>query len=451
MERPTRIVASALLLNALLFGLVFAQSVGGDGNLNKGNGIFGDVSGDEYFVGSAFFQGVTLPDSLDGTSGTSTYEFGGTGTVTVASQYGGGFPRIVLNAGGTIESTREFDEEDVNRGWWEGYFYAPGLGSTNVSIDGANSANGDNIASFIVEGAFELGDSNETFSFSPAATFVADVGRGVSDGSKLYFATKSDGAFTVDTANYCWVEDGYCAIEMSSGGSFGLVREVFQTCPKRNEVFNGTITGVPNCLLKCDKGYEFQDPEIRRYCVPIGSGDEGFGEDLGSEEEVVDEEFSEEEFFEEKFYSAPEDAVVYPPGYVKYRETRAGYDRLLSTDGLSGKDKSRAEIINVSSLKTVRDDMPADDGMNSYSDHEKDNFLNYILALRGTGKKSESAARSAGSENESMNEGELASGTSPDGEFYGSAPLLPSTGSGMLWILAAIGMALMSFAVVRRN
>ena len=53
MQRPTKIVASALLLNALLFGLVFAQS---SQSVNKGNGITGAVDGDEYFVGSAFFK-----------------------------------------------------------------------------------------------------------------------------------------------------------------------------------------------------------------------------------------------------------------------------------------------------------------------------------------------------------------------------------------------------------
>lgn len=453
MERPTRIVASALLLNALLFGLVFAQAQGGNANLNKNNSITGAVNSDEYFVGSVFFQGVTLPNTLDGSSGESVYDFEGAGTVTVASQFGGGFPRIVLQAGGTISSTRNYDQEDINREWWEGYFYAPGLGSTNVSIEGINSIHGDNIASFIVEGAFELGDSNETFSFSPAATFVADVGRAVSDGSKLYLATKSDGKFMVETGTYCWVEDGYCALELSSAGSFGLVREVFQTCPKRNEVLNGTITGAPNCLLVCDKGYEFQDPEVRRYCVPKGTGDtadQGFEEEMMGED--FEEEFFEEEFYEEEYNAAPlEDAVVYPAGYIKYRETRAGYDRVLNTEGLTGKDKSRAELINASSLRTVRDDMEGSSN-SSYSDPEKDNFLNYILALRGTGKNNESQARSAGSDNSAgSQEGEIAAGQGPNGEFYGSAPLLPSTGSGMLWILAAIGIALMSFAVVRRN
>lgn len=448
MENPTRLVASALLLNALLFGLVFAQS--------SQNAVTGDVNGDEYFVGSAFFQGVTLPDNLDGETGTSTYDFGGTGTVTVASKFGGGFPRLILNAGGTIESTRVHDESDVNHSWWEGDFTAPGLGSKAYDVDGDDSVYGDDITDFIVEGAFEVGFGNETFNFSPAAVFVADVGQGVTDGSKLYVAPRQDGNFVLDPSTYCWVEDGYCAVELSSASSFALIREVFGSCPRRNEVFNGSISGVPSCLLTCDKGYEFEDPEVRRYCVPTegGSTDDEFGGDEFGDDFFGDEGF-EDDFVEPAFdYALPEnfeeDPTIYPSGYIRPRETRAGYDREIDLDGLSSEEKSRAELLNASSLKTVGSGSSNQAGDSLKVDPERDNFLNYILALRGTGARaSEAEVKTAQFENENENDG--SSNVASDENLYGSAPLLPSTGSGFLWILAAAGVALMSFAAVRRN
>ena len=69
--------------------------------------ISGPVNDDLFFPRGVLIEGVEGPDDTESTSGTSSVQIEGAGTVTVADQRIGDFPRVLVSGGTKISSTRK--------------------------------------------------------------------------------------------------------------------------------------------------------------------------------------------------------------------------------------------------------------------------------------------------------------------------------------------------------
>jgi len=386
---------------SLLFSTAFALST-----------ISGDVEEDLYFAGGALIEGVDLPSNATASTGSASVTLGGSGTVTVASRSGGGLPRLTLYGGTRITSTRSWGEV-LTKSWWQGQLSPPANGRLpkidEISFGSVLSAN----STAVVLSSFNLGLSNETFTFSQPATVILPVRS--EDQVKLLIAMKqSNGSWTVGGDAYCLVENGICGVELSSMNEIALVKETFSRCP-RSTVSNGQIGGIPSCKVSCDRGYEL-DATLTE-CIPELEDD---FDDLDLEgEDISMDDIDAELGFEE------ESATTFRSH--TFKGSRSNWL------GEGGEVVEEEETIEEK-FKRAQDDT----------------FLNYLLQMRNRfGEGSSPNVFGAAEEEEPLIGGETGDLMDIDTdvllgeETHASAPMLPSTGPGIFLGIAALGLGMM--------
>ncbi len=389
--------------------------------------ISGPVDEDLYFERGVLIEGVSDPSNPEATSGSSSVTIEGVGTVTVADTRIGSFPRIMISGGTTITSKRTWDADVMRKTWWEGQFSAPSSGRL-PSYDkikfppGLQKGDG----SVIVD-AFLWGLANETFSYSPSAAVVLPVNE--SDGVRLWVAyPQSNEDWEIKSEEFCFVQDGLCALEVSDANSLALIKESFSKCPKTS-VENGTVGRIPNCIIDCDRGFELS--EDGSSCLTTK-----FDEFEDEEFDEVSEEFEEEDILEET--KAPD----IRGGYIRYRGSRAQIAKTVDEGSVEPDELERARKIDAA--KSVR--APDETEEEQVSDQD-DGFLNYILQIRDRYEDHNVNDFTIYDEAKKKDVQTI----EKEEPVHGSAPLLPSTGPEIFAALAVIGIILMIIGVARKK
>jgi hypothetical protein len=401
---------------AFLSGTVFAMDT-----------FYGDLGESDWvFNSEVLIDGVELPEELEDSTGTSSVEITGTGTLTVGNRViGVDTLNVKVFGGTTIESERLWDDSDAKT-WFEGILPAPSEGRkpsfSDVSFyDGGMHSN----SSVHVVSVFGMGLPNETFSFSTPAAFTFPAR--IPDTTKLWMAFKEevtpsendDAEWVIEEGDFCVVTGGLCQVELSEFNEVALVQEYFQKCPRTSSsdtsVTNGTISGPPECLITCDNGYDLDYEEMK--CV-VGDGvTPAASEQLPSYETTSGD---------------TETPSSDRPGYYRYTGARPNQlEYEADTAGLGGEDQERIGRLNASAKIRMVDDEFAEEEVAEEGD---DGFMNYLLYIRnffGEGS-SPNVVRSESAEIDENGE-----------TVHSSAPLLPSTGPGIFLGLAVIGLGCM--------
>jgi hypothetical protein len=362
--------------------------------------FYGDLGeADWTFVSEVLIDGVELPDDMTETTGTSSVEITGTGTMTVGNRsLGTDNLNVKVFGGTTIESERQWDAED-SLTWFEGIFPAPREGRKpsfgNIAYDDQGRHLGTQIH---VLSVFGLGLSNEKFSFSTPAAFTFPAR--IPDTTKVWLAYKEDvtpsenedAEWEIEEGDFCVVENGLCQIELEEFNEVALVQEYFQKCPRTSssdtDVINGKISGPPECLVTCNRGYDLDYETMK--CEP-GEGtvvEPSVEEPVAEAAPVVEEEAKN-------------------PAY--YRYVGAPRDRYLN---------------DIEEEVVVEENKDA--GLMEYLLHVRNFF--------GAGSSANVVRSEEAEINPDTEEGE---------EVYSSAPLLPQTGPGLFLGLAALGLGCM--------
>ena len=390
--------------------------------------ISGPVNDDLFFPRGVLIEGVEGPENNEAMTGSSSVTIEGVGTVTVADSRLGSFPRLMVSGGTTITSKRVWTKETLRKTWWDGQFSSPSSGREpnwdQVKFaPGQRTGDGEKLVD-----TFQWGLANETFTYSPSAAVVLPVTE--KTGVKLYAAfPKSADDWLVDKTNYCVVQDGLCAIEVSEVSALTLIKETYSQCSKQ-DIANGKSGGVPDCTIVCDRGYYLNDDATG--CVE----DDSFldGEDMG--------ESSMDPYEEEVTMVQNEEAPNIRNGYVRYRGSRAQLNPSINEN----------EVVDVEELTSARRRNAATSVRTNDVDltedstaEEEDGFLNYLLQMRNR------------YENHNVNDftdyGAIESEETVEekSKTYSAAPMLPSTGPEMFAILAIAGLMLMVFGVSRKR
>ena len=409
--------------------------------------ISGEVYDDLYFPGGVILENVKPPSDLSSATGSSTVDIAGTGTVTVGTVTGNGFPQMIIYGGTTITSSRNWVNNEFTKSWWEGQLSSPSTGrdpeneNISFSVPGNHSSN----SSYPIE-TYQFGLTNETFSFSTAAK-VAFPAEEI-DGTKIWLAQKqSEESWTIAESDYCIVENSLCIASISSANAVSLVKENLSSCPSVN-IKNGNLSGPPSCILQCNRGYEPNDDWSS--CVEKTSALEDLEAELAEIEEGGEITEGEDEFRTSALKD--DNAFEWRQGYFRYRDTRNQAARKLDEDSLSGEELIRAQRLNrgyysrsskggVESQQFVATDN---------TDNNKDNFLNYLLEIRNTFGENSSDNNFTASEEETSNEENQTVAVDATEKYRGSAPKLPSTGPGVFVGLAALGLGMMVFGARRK-
>ncbi len=441
MKQPK--LLSALASIAISFPIVFATVPT----------FSGELTGDLYYQNGVLLEGVEPPTDPNSNSGESSIALNGTGTLTIGNQIGGGFPRITVLGGTTISSSRTWSEEAAKKTWWDGQFSTPGAGRLPDKYD----INYTTVNDIDVVGAFSWGLANESFRFTTPAKAVFPVE--AIDNQKLLIAYKNGGTWSVDSTDFCIVENGLCYTEITDMSDIAFIREVFQTCPLKS-ITNGSAGSVPSCIITCNRGYELN--EAANGCVAsdgifTDDGDDGVGEDgedMAYNDEVDDYSYEED--------SGP--SYEFPPGYFRYNGTKDQRFRKLDVAELEGDNLKLANRMNRGYLS--RNPRSAEEQFKKEEvvDEDKgdDGFASYLLQMRNIftqDKIKEEMANNelkrveaVAAENKEVEEGELVAKENQQSEtFHSGAPLLPSTGPEVFVTIAVIGFLMMLFGARRRN
>ncbi|MCF7917844.1 hypothetical protein K9L27_02475 [Candidatus Gracilibacteria bacterium] len=405
------------------------------------NVIFGETDEDLFFYNEVLIDGVDLPEDLGSDKFVSSVEFSGAGSLTIAYQTGGGYPRISVFGGTTIKSERTWGEDDEKTAW-EGYLPAPLVSQNPMTSDIVFDVEGNHEFSTVYPvKTFKMGLSNEEFSFSTPAKFSFVVS--LPDGKRVWYAfKKTSGSKTewiIDEGDFCVVKNGMCITDREEMNEVTLVQEFFSKCPRSRssdtKIQNGFISGPPSCEIECNKGYILNDTGNR--CVASSSNVDGGG-DFGNEG-VGGTDLQGEE------------PKPVRPGYIRYTGAGDQARRYLDTTGLEGQKKDQIARQNAALLKMVNNGEEV--SIEEDVDNTKDGFLNYLLQIRSFfGANSAINTYSASSESGAPSEGNDNPKTSMEGEEnHSSAPLLPSTGPGLFVGLAAMGLGLMVFGAKGRQ
>lgn len=385
--------------------------------------ISGEVNEDLYFLDSVQFSDVELPGDLTADEGTTTASFEGAGSITIGSRRGGGFPRITLVGASTIKSFRDFSESTYTKEWWEGSLEVPLPGRQPARSDIEFQSGDKDLTRLQIIEAYTFGQGNEEMTFSPAAQVV--VPAAVSDGQKLWIAYQDmgDGSWSVNNNDFCIVTAGLCYFEVGSVSAVALVKETFSQCPV-NTIPNGQLSGPPNCIIQCNRGFALNDTATG--CAAVDPDIDGGDDDLLMDpltEDVTDYYAEDDVYYTE--------GPVYRPGYFRYRDTVRPNSRRAPGEGLEVEEE---HTVNA----------------------EKDGFINYLLQMRNFfGEGSNSNVVTQASETEVAEEGMM--GEYAEGEMGGeeqtmsAAPLLPSTGPKIFGTLAVVGILLMLLGGFRQR
>ncbi len=401
--------------------------------------ITGAVSDDMYYQSGVLITDVTLPNDLDAQTGSSVVLLDGTGTVTVGSRASSGFPKMMILGGTTITSTRSWAADEATKSWWEGQLDSPSVGRKPdvEEISFVNAGSHKNNTYYAVE-TYQLGLPNEIFSFSNPVHVALPVGE--LDGTKIWIATMDTGSgWQIADNNYCIVSNGVCVKEFANFGAITLVKENLQSCPN-STIENGKLSGVPNCILECNRGYLPNDTWSA--CVAVdpndammadvvmdGAGIDGGGITPGGMNEVR----------------------TWRHGYFRYRDTRAQSSRYLDEDLVEGAAQDRVRRLNDgylsrnprSSKEQLCEGGPCGSGVDDGG--ADDSFMNYLLEMRRTfATNDNNFTQEGGVDNQALSvvESEVVSG---------SGQRLPSTGPGAFVGLAALGLGAMAFGARRRR
>ena len=423
--------------------------------------FFGSLDSDVVYNNGVLIQGVTAT-----ADGVANIKLEGTGTLTVASAAGGGFPRLMVIGGTTITSTRSFASDEINKTTWSGQFDAPTStvkpGFFDIVDPGAGFA-GDYEA---VE-AFGLGLANEEFTFSTKAEVVFPVS--VLNGQKLWLANQNaDATWTVDKTNFCIVNDNLCFIALAKINKIALIKEKFDTCPVQN-VANGSVSGTPNCIVTCNNGYALN--EAANGCSAV-VGLEEF-ENQFNETTTETTTTAQQQIFENQI-AAPVKEYDFPPGHFRYRASSDKFYRYLDETGLTAtydedgrvdesSELGQARLVNTSYLsrnpRSAEEQLMASNSDKSAQEKAQDegDFMNYLITMRnyfgGNAQNNTYTSLSAGAEDGEAvaAEGEAgeSGGQAQGGAFLSSGSMLPSTGPGIFVTIAIVGFALMMFGARR--
>lgn len=421
--------------------------------------ISGPISADLEYP-----DGVVLENATASDSSTATATIEGTGSITVFSQIGGGFPRMQLIGGTTITSKRTWGEGDVSAEAWAGQVAPPATSrfpsSNEISFSGGD--HGD--SSVEVVGAYAWGLPNEVFSYSPKATVAFEVRE--PNGQKIWFAYPKDGGWTIAETDFCLVSNNVCVMDLATASAVVLAKELFTTCP-RDKISNGTVGTTPICRITCDQGFSLNTTGTS--CVGL-NGESSGDVEVSSTSSETGGQVSQDNFNESAYLvGLPEKEYEFPPGHFKYRESGSTFRRFLPEYELKDEEKELAQHLNTGYLTrnprsaeeqfAARGEGPAEPGM---TEAQEDNFINYMLSMRdqfssetetrgtvqsqGVSDDSEGGASPTGSAQASNSESSASDFRSSAGQ-----QLLPSAGPEIFITLAIMGVLLMLFGSKRRN
>ncbi|MBT3349557.1 hypothetical protein HN954_01230 [bacterium] len=391
-----------------------------------------------YASGSVQLLDLDGPSDVDALSGTVFGTIEGTGTLTIGDESGGGFPRLMLYGGTTIENQRIF-EPGIARDWWTGILQTPKISRVpakeKISAPSSfSSVNND----FTVLGAYSWGGMNEVTSFSPDAYVVLPVA--VSDLTQVWLAyySESSDSWSVDADDSCIVMDGFCDFSVSSVNAVALVRRVYSRC-SNTRIANGYVGGVPDCRIKCDAGFT---PNVDLTGCVRKNGEEDVWSAL-------------------KMHSSGNNHTA-RPGYFRLTGTNH-QTKMYDTEGLSGATKRRIIINNSAGAHRMSEPEP------EVQQLDRAGFFNAVRELRAmlweekTTDGQNSNYYPAPPVEESVEEGEFSpteedpAAAAPEtfGEetttMHSSAPLLPSTGPAGIFVgLAVAGFGIMALSARKR-
>ncbi len=370
--------------------------------------FYGDLGDDDlFFLSEVLIDGVELPEDLDASTGTSTVEVLGTGTLTVGDRTkGANSLNITVYGGTTIESERKWGTEDTKK-WFEGLFPSPTTFSAPSNDDIIFDDEGRHPDSFVsVLSVYGMGLVNEKFTFSEPASFTFPAE--LPDGTKLWFAFKEDvtpaedadhPTWTIEEGDFCVITNGLCKIDLEELNEVALVEEYFYKCPRSSssdtDVINGKIGSPPKCMITCNSGYELNYETMK--CV----AKEGYIPPAPTEVPEMTKS------------PAKEDDGSLNPKFHRYIGSPRG--RVLG-------DLEEEPV----------------------EERKDTGLIEYLMQVRnffGAGS-SANVVRSAEVETNSENGEE---------EVYSSAPLLPSTGPGIFLGLAVLGLGCMAVGAKGRR
>lgn len=430
--------------------------------------FFGTLDQDLVFNNGVLLQGVTASSE-----GVGAFILDGTGTLTVASAVGGGFPRLMVIGGTTITSTRAFSDEETNKTTWSGQFNSPSSaakpGFFDIVDPGATFS-----ADYEAVEAFGIGLSNETFTYSTGAEMVFPVS--AQDNQRLWLAEENaDLTWTVDKTAFCIVSDNLCFMSLTSMNKIAFIKEKFDTCPVAN-IANGNVGTAPNCIYTCSSGFALsEDANSCEAVVSVDDFENQFNETTG-----VADTSAQQQVFENQI-AAPIKEYEFPPGHFRYRASGDNFYRYLDEEGLTGEvwvdptaknqiniesDAGKARMINTSYLsrnpRTAEEQLSAQASSKSAAQAKQDDesFMSYLITMRNyfgdnaaennfTTLSAEGGAEAVASE--TTTNGEAATASEETGETFLSSggAMLPSTGPGIFVTIAVVGFALMMFGARR--
>ena len=408
-----------------------------------------------------FANGVQIQDVNEVSAGVANVALEGTGSLTVGNQTGGGFPRVTVLSGSTINSNRNWPAETVPKTSWDGQFTAPGSGRLPARNEVTFTYAADKGNEFEAVQAFVWGLSNETFSFSTPARFMFPVDE--PDGQRLWFAPVSGSSWTVGSQNdYCVVESGLCYLELSSLGGLALIKQNYEACPAES-VGNGQVGSTPNCIVTCDENY-YIDNEGNE-CLVDAFAEEPIATEPEAPEEpiTIDNLTSEEQADLNEFALAAEiDPIAILaalPGNVRPRFSGDTFRRyLIEYSDLSEEELVRVRHLNTGYLSRNKRSTEEQLAGNIKEDpavarQKEDSFMTYLWQMRNRFDNPDSAiALESGAEGTLAAEVETGESIAAADGFHSSGgKSLPSTGPGLFIIIALIGFVLMLFGGIRRN
>jgi hypothetical protein len=395
--------------------------------------ISGEVVEDLFFYDSVQISGIEYPTDLNATTGTSSVNVEGTGSLTIGSRGDGGMLRLIVWGGTKISSERRWDASDKKM-WWSGELAAPVRGRIVDTENIEFSVAGNHAESQLVAlETYALGMENETFKFSPAATLVLPVN--VPELTKIWVATKSgDTLGKISETDFCIVQNQLCVVDVDAVNEITLVREKFDRCLV-TEISNGSIGKPPYCQMECDRGFVFN--EKMTGCVL--SDDESAIEIYGTDN--VDIEGA-------TVKRTGETGLLAGParqGYIRY--TGSNVQRTeTDVENLSGKELQEALRNNatVAFRNLPKEEVDASGTTMAVLKKE----LNDVRGKIWTWENQVASDVSGEGEVRSAEAG----GAMNRGGTHASAPLLPSTGPAGIFVgLGALGIGLMAFSRRRRQ
>jgi len=372
------------------------------------------VNGDVNFPNAVLIPNPKLPSDLSVQTGSSSVKIEGTGSVTIWSQSGGGFPQVQVLGGTTITSTRVWSSETLRKTWWEGQFETPRVARFPENIKLVFSVPGNHEESKVdIIAAYGWGLPNETFSYSTPAnvSFFVDE----KDGTKLLVAyEQNNGTWKIEEIESCVVLNQVCSLELKKVNTIALVKEIFTTCPQNTVMIpHSHLSGPPECRAICDKGYQMNIDGTKCLIIP------------------------EDELMEEDFHNSSEDILgqeqkrgsSWTKGFVRYRPS---HDQLTYENGRRSKDINKNKIFQTEEI---------------IANTDNDAAMNYSLMMR-----EKFGANSSPNDFSEKKEGDnlIASNKEDITALHGSAPLLPSTGPEIFVGIAALGIVMMILGVRRQ-